>query len=267
MKPSELLGTLIPGHPHLLPIINAVREKYQIPEIRPEDDEFTEILLSNDEIDWQAVREDIERKIRANELLLPPITSMLYKAIQSINNNSLDFPELAPLDEVTRKNVLLMYRFMFSIFSPLLPAIDDIYKILADLVFENILTGKTREVPQNWFGKVFVMPSLDGEKTVVAMAGEMSDPKVIAEQFKSEYTRTFGKNKPNLTDMNLITAEYLTMRLQGKSLKYMVEIYAERYPDQFPKNRDSKAYRQAVKTHKATIKKNIQRLQNTIDKM
>lgn len=266
MKQSELLGTLLPGHPDFFPIIKNIREKYQIPEILPEDEDFANILLTNNEIDWQSVRADIEQQIRANEEILPPFTGMLYKGIQAINTDSLDFPELAPLDEKTRNAVLQMFKIMFGMFAPLIPAIDDVYKGFADLVFENILTGKTREAPQDWFGKVVVMPSM-GENIVVAIAGELSDPKVIAEQFKAEYTSTFGKDRPNLTPMNLKTAEFLTMRLQGKSLKYMVERYADRYPDQFPKNRDSETYRKAVKKHKATIKKNIQRLQDALDLM
>jgi hypothetical protein len=38
MKQSELLGILIPGVTDLIPIINNIREKYQIPEIRPDDE-------------------------------------------------------------------------------------------------------------------------------------------------------------------------------------------------------------------------------------
>ena len=44
------------GHPDLLPIIENIREKYQFPEIRPEDDDITQVLLTNCEIDWDAVR-------------------------------------------------------------------------------------------------------------------------------------------------------------------------------------------------------------------
>jgi len=267
MQLSELLGKLLPGHQDTLPIINAIREKYQIPEILPEDEDFTKILLSNNEIDWQAVRNDIEQQIRESDLFLPPATKMLYKNIQAINNNSVDFPELAPLDERTRNAVISMFRMIYGLYSQIIPSIDDMYNTLTDMIFENILTGKTREAPQDWFGKVVAIPSFEGETLIVAMAGEFSDPKVITEQFKSMYTKTFGKDRPALTDMNLKTAEFLAMKLQGKSLKYMVERYADKYPDQFPKNKDTKAYDDAVTKHKATMKKNIQRLQDALDLM
>ena len=38
MKETELLGTLMPPHPDILPIIENIREKYQIPEVSPEDE-------------------------------------------------------------------------------------------------------------------------------------------------------------------------------------------------------------------------------------
>ena len=43
MKESEFLGELIPTSPDLFPIIQAVREKYNLPEINPDDDPITEI--------------------------------------------------------------------------------------------------------------------------------------------------------------------------------------------------------------------------------
>ena len=38
MKESELLGSLMPGHPDIFPIIENIRAKYQIPEMTPGDD-------------------------------------------------------------------------------------------------------------------------------------------------------------------------------------------------------------------------------------
>ena len=38
MKESKLLGSLMPTHPDIAPIIQAIRDKYQIPYKRPGDD-------------------------------------------------------------------------------------------------------------------------------------------------------------------------------------------------------------------------------------
>jgi len=44
-KESELLGTLIPTHPDLFPIVQQMREKYNLPEISLDDDPIEEIYL------------------------------------------------------------------------------------------------------------------------------------------------------------------------------------------------------------------------------
>lgn len=38
MKESKFLGTLLPSHPDLIPIVQAMREKYKLSEISPDDD-------------------------------------------------------------------------------------------------------------------------------------------------------------------------------------------------------------------------------------
>jgi hypothetical protein len=49
MKGTKLLGKLMPGHPDLFPIIENIREKYQIPEVDP-DGEFMTEIFPGDEI-------------------------------------------------------------------------------------------------------------------------------------------------------------------------------------------------------------------------
>ncbi len=55
------------------------------------------------------------------------------------------------------------------------------------------------------------------------------------------------------------------MKLQGNSLRRLVERYEEKYPDQFPKNKDFKEYKDTIATHKEMMKKRIQRLKNFIE--
>jgi hypothetical protein len=40
MKESELLGKLMPGHPDVLPILEKIREKYQLPEVDSDADKI-----------------------------------------------------------------------------------------------------------------------------------------------------------------------------------------------------------------------------------
>jgi len=62
MQETELISSLLPSHPDILPILQNIRDKYKIPEISPEDDGITEILLADGQIDWDAVRQEIELK-------------------------------------------------------------------------------------------------------------------------------------------------------------------------------------------------------------
>jgi hypothetical protein len=50
MKETKLLGKLMPGHPDLFPIIENIREKYQIPEVDPEGESITEIFLGDEKM-------------------------------------------------------------------------------------------------------------------------------------------------------------------------------------------------------------------------
>ncbi|MGD0750302.1 MAG: hypothetical protein ABSA23_02725 [Anaerolineales bacterium] len=44
MKESQFLGTLLPSHPDFLPIEQAIREKYGLYEVNPEDDPSVDIF-------------------------------------------------------------------------------------------------------------------------------------------------------------------------------------------------------------------------------
>ncbi len=124
MKESELLGKLLPGHPDIFPIIENLREKYQIPEVRLEDD-----------IDWEAVRQDIESQVQESAIFSDSVMMQLQQ-----------------LKDVVRKLIFGMLR---AFMPAMITTVENLaYKTTADLIFEYLLTGKTRDVPQDWFSKV-----------------------------------------------------------------------------------------------------------------
>jgi hypothetical protein len=47
MKETLFLGTLLPSSPDFLPIIQELRDKYNLPEISPNDDGITKIYLGD----------------------------------------------------------------------------------------------------------------------------------------------------------------------------------------------------------------------------
>jgi hypothetical protein len=56
MLESNLFSTLLPSHPYFLSILQNVRSKYNILEVGPDNDGMKEILLSDENIDWPAIR-------------------------------------------------------------------------------------------------------------------------------------------------------------------------------------------------------------------
>lgn len=64
MKEIKLISALLPSHPDLQPILIDIREKNNIPDIDPGDDSITEILLSDDEINWEEIKFELSSRIR-----------------------------------------------------------------------------------------------------------------------------------------------------------------------------------------------------------
>jgi len=94
MKESKLLGKLLPSHPDILPIFEGIRNKYNIPEIDSVTDDFGEIFYADDEIDWDAVRKDIDRHVRNPPDLLPDIAKNFSKALYTTTNIILNLKTL-----------------------------------------------------------------------------------------------------------------------------------------------------------------------------
>jgi len=263
---AQLLGILLPSHPDFLPILQAVREKYNIPEFSSDADGLDEILLNGLDIDWNAVRHDIKEQILAKPETAPAGMMNFYQGFKTYQDQPPDFSELDCLAPKTKDAIIQMFTMIFAQLAPAMIYLEQFYDTLTDLLVEYLMTGKTREAPSSWFGGVFMMTApFSNEKMVLAIASQAVDPKVLAAQFKAEYSKVFGSHRPELKDSDLATAEYLSLKLSGKSLKYIVEEYELRNPDQFPS--EKKAHRKAVRKHIELMKKRLQRLQNKIDEM
>jgi hypothetical protein len=269
MKESELLGKLLPGHPDILPIIENIREKYQIPPINPEDDDITQLLLTNDEIPWDAVRRDIDDQVHE----IPLFSDVENEYIRKLRdlNKSLDsfdeLPELQCLAKETRESLKNLFVQLLQSRNQYVGLLDDLaYKPITDMIFEYLLTGKTREAPQEWFGSIQTVDFF-GEKVILAMAGEAADPKEITEQFKNEFTKAFGKREHKITDTHLNTAEYLTMQLQGDSITHLVFRYKELHPTEFPTDTSSPEYKKAMQNHVDMMEKRLDRLRKVLEEI
>ena len=48
MKETKLIGSLMPAHPDIAPIIQDIRDKYQLREVFPDNEPITEIYLGDE---------------------------------------------------------------------------------------------------------------------------------------------------------------------------------------------------------------------------
>ena len=136
MKEKLLLKSLLPGYRDILPILQEIREKYNIPEIDPEMDDFNEIFYANDQTDWEAVRQDINTLIRNNPDLIPENLEKLYEGLVHYDKDNPEFEDLEGLLELipkeTYNKIYSVYKFVFSLFQPLVPELDAAYQVYAD---------------------------------------------------------------------------------------------------------------------------------------
>ena len=61
MKETKFHRTLLPSHPDFTSIIQAIRKKYDLPEISPDDDTIEESILVMRSYFWMFSKEDENR--------------------------------------------------------------------------------------------------------------------------------------------------------------------------------------------------------------
>lgn len=264
MKEAKLLGTLLPSHPDLIPILSDIRDKYNLPIIDQEDDALKEIILADQDIDLEAIQKEIEEKVKSLPELLPAKLSDLYQKYKSMDKEkALKDAEQSEVPEPLKGQIISVFDTLYDDFlTPIISRLDDFYLTISHNLFIFLVTGETVEVPMDWLGGVFSI-GVFGTPLVIAMAGPASDPQEIKHQFMSEYHRVFGKYHPKIKESHIKSADYLRMKLSGMPLKDIADVYMQRHPSQFPDPSNRKAYMQAKRKCEEMLKKRIQRIDKT----
>jgi hypothetical protein len=266
MEINKLLGKLTPAHPDLIPIIKTIREKYDIPEMEPGEETLAELLGGKAEIDYETMRADIEDELRQTPDLIPKETQNLINLLVLKENNYEGLKDLEEMTPQVRDSFIALLNLVSVFIEPFGYAIEKLYQSLSNNLFEYLISGNASELPEELFQNVFTQ-NIMGTPVIVAMCGQASDPKEVAKQLTAEYTRNFGKDRPKITSSNLDTADFLRMKMEGKSLGYLVDIYAENHPSEFPSDFRSREYKEAKEKQKEKMKKRLQRLEKSIDKI
>jgi len=244
MKEAQIIGKLLPTHPDILPILEEIREKFNIPPISPTDESLKILLEFDLEINWKAVHGEILERVKETDIFLDKTIRIyrLLKKAQAVTPDDWDFENIS---EKFKNEILALADLLIKQNKPLLDSIDNLYKELADHCLEYLLTGEAREIPQDWISTVEVMDNF-GEIIIVAMAGQLADPDEIAELFKTKYINTFGKKRPKFTEEHVKTTDSLRMKWEGKSTTFLLEeedIRNGKEPSDMKSNRQTAATR------------------------
>lgn len=278
MKEANFLGTLILQSPLMFSILEKIREKYGIDEIDPTRDGLRERLLedmeNDQEIDWHAVRQNLEKEIRNIPDLLPPEVALFHKMIEIKNALPPEPTFTEPITDKLKIDVTALYHGYVGLYTvladnlaaPFQTVIDNCYSAITDNALEFLYSGKIRDVPNDWISAVNTLPMF-GEDIVMAVAGRLADPDEITQAFRQKLIKTFGKRRPKLTKKNLPFAEYLAMKLRRMRLRDIADEYILRHPHAFPKDPESPEYKRAKHELKVRLKQTIKRLDITLEAM
>lgn len=262
MKESELLGTLLPASPDFRPIIEAVREKYSLPEVSPDEEPITEIYLDDQLIPMEEFRQDIENRVRGNLDFLPPDTVKLYNSSKKIIQSE-EIADLDRLPDDLKESMKVFVKFMQNMMRPTVQLLDAQIDFIVELIYIHLLTGDSLDTPEDWFSKVAVI-QLSGEPTVIAMASEVANVEAVVQQFRAQHRKTFGV-RPKITKTITSTAYYLQLKKARKPWNFIFEEYIRLAKISLPRDRSSQRYIDTRRKHEQRLKKRIQRTETVLD--
>jgi hypothetical protein len=78
MKESQFIGSLMPSHPDFQPIIQEIRDKYQLPEVDPDGEPLTEIYLGDEVIPLEDFRKELTKLVSERVSYFPDQVLNLY---------------------------------------------------------------------------------------------------------------------------------------------------------------------------------------------
>jgi len=264
MKESKLFDTLLPSSLDFQPIIKSIRDKFNLPEISPDDDPITEIYLGDEQIPLEDFRQEIKSLVEKIPDHLPPEISRILTQAKSFAGKPLDMREIESCPENFKNALVQFYTMAQSLGASAIKILDYFDYALADMLYVYLLTGESEEISSDWLSKVLTI-SVFGEPVVFAGATQFANPEVIVQQFREEYKKTFGFHRPKITETMVTTAYYLQLKRMGRPWKFIVEEYIRRNHFSLPRDQNSKRYAEVWKMYSDRLKKRIQRTEIVLD--
>jgi len=146
MEESKLLGTLLPSSPDFLPIVRAIREKYQLPEISPGDDPITEIFLNGEPVTLEGFRQEIKALVGNSADNLPSEASKIIMRAKAFVEKPLDMHELESCPEKMKQALIQFCKVAQGIGRFVVRIIDQFHSAIVDMLYIYLLTKESQEV-------------------------------------------------------------------------------------------------------------------------
>ncbi len=238
----KILSEIFPAHADLQPVLKRIRTKYGLPDLGSLDKNLSNILLIEEDIPWNEIQAEIKAEIESDSEFFPEAIQPVRRLLKTNPNALKDPKQFSKELVITPEDIQAASATILTMLKPLAQAYTQMVDDLSRLLFVYLATGETEDIPLDWLGAVYTT-SIFGEPVVVAMAGQLSNPKEIVEQFTAEIHRTFGKKRPIITDEFRNTAKYLRKRFEGISLNKLADEYIQDHPSEFTKDRKSPDFR------------------------
>lgn len=71
MRERNVLSSIFPAHADLQPILREIREKYDLPKLGLLDRDISEQLLSDKDIPWDEIRNEIKEEVETESNFFP----------------------------------------------------------------------------------------------------------------------------------------------------------------------------------------------------
>lgn len=256
MQEAKFLGGLLPSHPDYLPVIEAIREKYNLPPMYPQDEPIKDIYLGDEIITLSQFTQDVKTHVLDNiETMFPSEYAKKYKsaklAVEADFQKELEKfsdelkPAMKVFFEFTKNSALIVYKILDA-------NIDEV----VTMICTHLLLGDSMEAPQDWFGKVMTMES-GGETIIIAMASEITNLDLMFQQIKQLHKKTYHIDRLKITKTTANTAYYLQLMRRNKDRDFILDEFIRLNKFSLPRDKNSQQYAQVRNMYWERLKKRL----------
>ena len=256
MLEDKFLGGLLPSHPAYEPIINAIRTKYVLREVYPQDEPIKEIYLGDEIVSMDEFTQDVKNQILENmENIFPENYVKIYKSTKLVI--ALDYEkELEKIDDEIRPLMQMYFQHAKNEFQTTYQLLDANIDETVKMICEHLLLGDIVEAPQDWFGKVVLQDTENG-KVILAIASEITNLDYWFQEIRDLHKKTFKTKVVKITKTTVDTAYYLQLMRRNKDRDFVLDEFIRLNKFSLPRNKNTPRYAEVRNMYWERLKKRL----------